>query len=187
MGKVVNISKSKKSNAEKEVIVNIDRFPHLKNIRLSIGKLQEYIDLLEKRKTFAQKDYLSLDERQKVEVDILCIETDTKISRSRQRIDERQQYFNEYHKRLTDTYDEVSRNFENTRKEAILKSNDKAFHNSKALKNELNEANNFAGHFQTNWELKFRHYLELKKLLTASPAADQKDLKDVDVKISTGE
>lgn len=186
MTKVVSM-KGKKSNAEKEVLANIDRFPHLKNVRLSIGKLQEYIDLLEKRKTFAKKDYDICSEKDQVEIDILIIETDTKIARSRQRIDERQNYFNEYHKRLTETYDEVLKNFDATRKEAILKSNDKSFHNAKALKNELNEANNFAGMFSTNWELKFRHYLELKKILTASPAADQSELSDVDVKMTNGE
>lgn len=169
---------------QKKVIANIDFFPHLKNIKESIEKLKTYIDLLEKRKVFARENYNSLPVKEQVEVDILEIETDTKIARSRQRIDERNQYFNDYVKKLSETFDEVVKNYDQTRKDAILKSRDKKFHNAAALKNELDEANNYAGYFQNNWELKFRHYLELKKLLTASPAAKPEELKDVDVSVS---
>lgn len=171
-----------------KVLANLDKFPHLKNVKESIEKLKEYIDLLEKRKVFAKEGYADMSPRDKNDVDILLIETDTKIARSRQRIDERTDYFNNYHTQIGKSFNEVLENYDQTRKDAILKSRDKAFHNADALKAELDEANKFAQHFQTNWEMKFRHYLELRKLLTASPAADEKDLKDVDVSmIKAGE
>jgi hypothetical protein len=175
----------KMNSKSDKVLANLDKFPHLKNVKESIEKLKEYGDLLERRKVFAKEGYADKSPREKNDIDILLIETDTKISRSRQRIDERTQYFNNYHTQNGKSFDEVLEKYDETRKSAILKSRDKNFNNAADLKYELDEANKFSAHFKTNWELKFRHFLELTKLLTASPAVDEKDLKDVDVNMTT--
>ena len=117
----------KMNNKSDKVLANLDKFPHLKNVKESIEKLKEYGDLLEQRKVFAKDGYADMSPREKNDVDILIIETDTKISRSRQRIDERTDYFNKYHASIAKSFDEVMENYDQTRKDAILKSRDKKY------------------------------------------------------------
>lgn len=181
MAKTVSMAKKKAEKAAKAILANIDRFPYLKNVKDTIGKLKEYNELLEKRKVFAKEGYNDLSPKEQNDVDILIIETDMRISKNRRNIDERTEYFNSYHDELVNIYDEVLEKNDSIRKEAIMKAKDKKFHNAKALKDELEVGNDSAAKFQTNWELKIRHYLELKKLLTASPAAKDKELTDVEV------
>lgn len=151
---------------EKKVVANLDKFPHLKNVKEGIEMLKNYVECLECRcKLLKEHSLEDVSSPHAVnESKIIVHETNFKIMKTNNQIAERTEYYNKYFMDVVNLFDEVEKNYDSLRKKAIMLSNDKSFHNHKALKKDLEEANEYAGKFPTNWELKFRHYVELKKL-----------------------
>ena len=157
---------------EKQFQKNIDKFPHLKNVKESIDDLKNYVELLEKRKRLARAGSSKLSELEQNDSDILIAETQIKISKANKTINERTDYFTEYHEKLMKLYDDVQENWDKLQKKVLKVIEEKTHPNHLKLAEEVKATSVFSKEFEKNWEMKFRHFIELKQLL--QPPKDDK-------------
>jgi len=174
-------TRNNKRTAERSIEKYIKHFPHLVNVRESISELKRYVELLEKRKVLAKTGSASATDYDKNEIKILACETNITISKVNKTIKERTDYFQDYHSKLVEIYPEVSDNFTSLVAQAKKLSQDKKFHAYKKLQKEINEAEPYIQEFKTNWEIKFRYYIELKAIVNSKPETKTSKLEKVEI------
>ena len=135
------------TNSNKTIQKNIDKFPHLKNVKESIDDLKSYVELLEKRKRLARAGSAKATELEQNDTDILIAETKIKISKANKTINERTDYFTDYHEKLMQLYSEVETNWDKLQKAAKKIIKEKLHPNYKKLKEELKASDLFAKEF----------------------------------------
>ena len=160
-------------NAKLEITDNMKRYPHLLNIKEGLTTLKTLKERLEKRKKLIKTDFKEKSTHDQNEIEIILIETEIKIVKLNKSITERTDYYNDYFKQLTKMLPEVIKNFKSVRLEALNLVKDKTHPNHKKLKAELDTNNNKSDEWNINYELKFRHYLEIKELIkTPAPTKE---------------
>ena len=165
------MSKTVKMQAKKQdkVMLNIDRFPHLKKLIAASEKLGKLHTLLEEKKMFLLKEHSKNQNKPRsletVNLDIDVIELDIKIARNAINRHERMEEISAYHNEVARLLPEVDKNFQEMRKKALVQLQDNTYPDWIRLNEEIEIGNKNSSEFNKNWEMKMRHYLELKQIL----------------------
>ena len=142
----------------KKLKIQMDKFPHLKNVKDVISSIQKEIELLNERLRLstAHKEELS-SLYLKNELDLVILRTDREISKLFKTLNDQEKHFKNYKEKLTSLLDEVSENFDSYIKEQrkLIMVNEKVricFEQFKPFD------------FNENWEAKIQFYANLQAI-----------------------
>jgi predicted nuclease with TOPRIM domain len=146
-----------------KIKIQMDKFPHLSNVKKTITSIKKEIELLNKRKSFASQEIESLvSPYTKNEIDITLLRTDREISRLYKTLNEQESHFKDYKEKLTSLVDEVNENYE-----TFIKEKRKLIIADEKIRQLFDTYKQFD--FDANWEAKIMLYHELKELEKPAP------------------
>ena len=142
----------------KKLKIQMDKFPHLKNVKDVISSIQKEIEILNERLrlSITHKEELS-SLYLKNELDLVILRTDREISKLFKTLNDQEKHFKNYKEKLTSLLDEVSENFDSYIKEQrkLIMVNEKVricFEQFKPFD------------FNENWEAKIQFYANLQAI-----------------------
>jgi hypothetical protein len=157
---------------------NMDKFPHLINIKEGISTLKSLHERLELRTRLIKENYSDKTEYEKNEIEIILIDTKIRLIKVNKSILDRTDYYNKYFSSINEMLPEVTKRYSSMRKKALLEiSNPSKDMDIKALKAEIKNGNDKVAEMEKNHETKIRHYLELKNILEPEKEKEKPALK----------
>ena len=146
-----------------KIKIQMDKFPHLSNVKKTISTIKKEIDLLNKRKNLASQEIeMLVSPFQKNETELLVVRTDRELGRLYKTLNEQESHFKNYKEKLTSLIDEVNDSFDD-----FVKEKRKSIISDEKIRQLFDTYKQF--NFDENWEAKIMLYHELKELEKPTP------------------
>jgi hypothetical protein len=146
-----------------KIKIQMDKFPHLSNVKKTITSIKKEIELLNKRKSLASQEIESLvSAYSKNEIEIVVLRTDRELARLYKTLNEQESHFKDYKEKLSSLIDEVNENYD-----TFIKEKRKSIIADEKIRQLFDTYKQFD--FDANWEAKIMLYHELKELEKPTP------------------
>ena len=148
---------------------DLDKFPHLLNLKNTIEDMKRYIDLLNKRKVLLKEKNTEKTEYEKNEDEIVVIRTNWELAKAHKNLREKENYFTEFCEKLDEHIQEANDHYD----EVVAKA--RAWKGNKTIAEQLRVEFDTVQKedLNTDWQMRIKHFITLKAIMNPKPKTNK--------------